>query len=301
MSILSIESLSVRYRGAAAVSVKDVSCEINLGEVVALTGENGAGKSTLIHTLNGSLKPSNGHVFMHGSDIVSRPSIARRLTATMRQSNTPIRGMTPRQAVVNAALLRGMPLKESRHRADSLFKALNMEDQAEKPGESLSGGIRRLTNLAVTLVQDTPIVLLDEPTNDVDPSRRSLLWKLLASLAGQNKLVLVTTHNISEASHYTNRQLIMIKGRIVYDGSVSNIPDNAPWSLIDVPSDTLLPESLEKLVVAKNSECLTLSIPQDGEGLASLLDRLRDVAPNVTVRRSRSFESLFEEYRKKEQ
>jgi len=278
-----------------------VSCNIKSGEIVALTGENGAGKSTLIHVLNGSLKPSKGQVLLDGNDIVPHPGTARRMSATMRQSNTPIRGMTPRQAVINAALLRGASPTESQHRADGLFEALDMTEKADQPGESLSGGIRRLTNLAVTLVQDTPVVLLDEPTNDVDPSRRSLLWKLLASLGSKGKLVLVTTHNIDEAARYTNRQLIMTHGRIVYDGSVKDMTSTGDWTLIDIPSDSQLPASLESLISERTPEHITISIPKGDGELPRILELLRTVTPNATIRQDRSFESLFETYRKKEQ
>ncbi|MDY4678394.1 MAG: ABC transporter ATP-binding protein [Bifidobacterium tsurumiense] len=278
-----------------------MSCDIKSGEIVALTGENGAGKSTpdsraqrQPQTLQGPSPPGRKRHRPHAGT-------ARHMSATMRQSNTPIRGMTPRQAVINAALLRGASPTESQHRADGLFEALDMTEKADQPGESLSGGIRRLTNLAVTLVQDTPVVLLDEPTNDVDPSRRSLLWKLLASLGSKGKLVLVTTHNIDEAARYTNRQLIMAHGRIVYDGSVKDITSTGDWTLIDIPSDSQLPASLESLISERTPEHITISIPKGDGELPRILELLRTVTPNATIRQDKSFESLFETYRKKEQ
>lgn len=298
--MLTINDVTVRYSGAKKLSVQQVSLNISAGEIVGLTGDNGAGKSTLIRVINGSLRPSTGQVLINDVDIVDKPSHARRMTATMRQTNTPIRGMTPRQAVVNAGLIRGIPISQARAKARELFAALEMEEVADSPGEVLSGGMRRLTNLATTIAQEAPMVLLDEPTNDVDPARRHLLWKLVASLRDTGRTVLICTHNIDEAARYTSRQIIMSHGQLVHDGSIDDAFTASRWAFIDVPSDVTLPENLAALVTQRMSGSVTLAVPEGEAELNKLLEQLRSLSPSVTVRQNHSFESIFETHLERE-
>lgn len=302
MESLRVDNISVRYKGSSRLAVRNASLSIAPGELVALTGDNGAGKSTLMRVMNGSLRPSSGKVVIGRTDVVVHPAHARRATATMPQSNTPIRGITPRQAVVNAALIGGISLANARKRADELFGALDMQAAADSAGEELSGGMRRLTNLAATLAQGTPIVLLDEPTNDVSPSRRPLLWKLLNALTEGGTTVFISTHNIDEAVRYSTRQIIMMRGEIVYSGTADRLLPKGRWSFIDIPSDTALPEDINSLVVERSPKIITLAVPEEKcalsqvDTLSRVLEQLKTVTQTVDIRQQRSFSSIFDSY-----
>lgn len=293
--MLTAKNVSVQYRRSKNRALEGVSFQILPGELVALTGDNGAGKSTLISVLNGSLRPSAGGVYIDETNISAKPQAARRATATMQQTNTPIRGLTPMQTVINSAMVRGAPYRQARRSAEQIFDALDMSTVADNPGESLSGGLRRLTNFCAAAVQNVELLLLDEPTNDVSPSRRALLWKYVSSLCEAGRSVLVSTDNLSEAADYTQRQIVMASGKIVYDGAVDKSLSTARgWTLIEVPLGTQLPVDLELSVINRGPDTVTLEVPDVPAQLSNILLQLQTKTERVTLRRVPSFEAIFQ-------
>ena len=214
--MLSLREVSKAYRGGKKAN-DAVSLDLRPGELVALLGHNGAGKSTLLKQIIGVLKPSSGSITYGPLDFVADPASARLYAATMPQDYSPLEGVTPYQAITSIAKIRGMNRRRARAAAEELIELLDIAAWRDIRGTKLSGGLRRLTSYAMATVARTEILLIDEPTNDVDPPRRELLWSHLRGLADEGRIVFVVTHNLMEVQRVADRCVLMDQGRIVTD------------------------------------------------------------------------------------
>ncbi|WP_344008159.1 ABC transporter ATP-binding protein, partial [Isoptericola halotolerans] len=167
--VLVVEGVTKRFGAVTANAA--ISIRVRAGEVVGLLGHNGAGKTTLVSQIVGLLRPDAGEIRVAGVDAVAHPGTARRLVALQAQGQVPLDGLTPRTAVELAGRLRGLPRREARRAAERLAVELDITewiDQRALPeGRGLSGGVRRLAGFAMTVAAPAPLVVLDEPTNDV--------------------------------------------------------------------------------------------------------------------------------------
>ncbi|RNL80583.1 ABC transporter ATP-binding protein [Halostreptopolyspora alba] len=208
-----------------------ISLQVRPGQVLGLLGHNGAGKTTLINQVVGLLRPTAGEITLDGHDLVANPAQARRSCALMPQAHAPLDGVTPRQAVETIGRIRGAPRARARERTSELLAELGIEEWADTIGERLSGGVRRLAAFAMAAVRPGHVVMLDEPTNDVDPVRRRLLWGQVRVLAEAGYAVLLVTHNVAEAERSVDRLAIMDRGRIVAKGTPAELRERAVGEL----------------------------------------------------------------------
>ena len=216
--VLQIEHLTKVYRRKVRAN-DGVSLDVAAGEVVGLLGHNGAGKTTLLNQVIGLSRPTSGSIAIDGTDVVTNPAHARRLCSMQPQSHAPLEGVTPRQVIEIVARLRGASRQRARQRTAELIAALQLEPWARTVGERLSGGIRRLTAFCLAAAEPGRVVMLDEPTNDVDPVRRRLLWQQVRALADAGSAVLLVTHGVAEAERVVDRLVILHHGRIVAEGT----------------------------------------------------------------------------------
>ena len=221
---LQIRHLSKCYPGGVTAN-DDVNLSLSAGTVGALLGPNGAGKTTLVNTVIGLLAPSSGTITIDGHDVVADDHAARRLCSFQPQAQMSFDGLTSRKAIELVGRLRGGKRSVVRQRTDSLIEALDMTKWAKVDGARLSGGLKRLTGFAMAAVVPGRLVLLDEPTNDVDPIRRRLLWAQVRAMADEGSTVLVVTHNLDEVESICDRFIVMGQGKIVGDTSPGSIPD----------------------------------------------------------------------------
>jgi ABC-2 type transport system ATP-binding protein len=201
----------------------DVTIEVLAGEVFGLLGHNGAGKTTLLNQVVGIAKPTSGRIRVGGVDAVADPSSARRLCSLQPQSQAPLDGVAPRAAIELMARSRGADRHRARRRAAELLVALDIGTWADARGERLSGGVRRLTAFAMAAAEPGRLVMLDEPTNDVDPVRRRLLWAQVRALADDGCAVVLVTHNVVEAERAVGRLAILDRGRVVAHGTPAEL------------------------------------------------------------------------------
>jgi len=216
--LLSVEGVTKIYRGGLKAN-DDVSLDIRPGEVFGLLGPNGAGKTTLVNQINGLLKPTSGRILLGGVDVVRHPSRARRLCSYLPQAQVPIDAIPARRAVELIGRIRGGETRAVRERADRLLNALEIDEWSGKLGSRLSGGVRRLVSFAMATVWPGPLVILDEPTNDVDPLRRRLMWHEIRRMADEGSSILLVTHNVLEAERSVDRLAVLDKSRIVAQGT----------------------------------------------------------------------------------
>lgn len=215
-TVLTIKNLTKLYRKNTKAN-NNISLSFESGEIIALIGHNGAGKTTLLNQVIGLVKPTNGEILINGIDIVNRPSLARKLISSMPQFQVPIKGVSVYQAIESILRVKGFSKIVSKEKTINIIKELQIDDWKNVAGEKLSGGLQRLTSFAMTVTSDSPIVLLDEPTNDVDPIRRILMWKYLRKLTDNGVIVIIVTHNLLEVEKYADRYILLDKGCVKED------------------------------------------------------------------------------------
>lgn len=220
--LLDISNVTKDYRRGVRAN-DDISFSVSAGEVCGLLGHNGAGKTTLLNQIVGLLKPTSGSIHLGGRDAVADPDMARQFCSFQPQSQAPLEGVTPRQAIELMARIRGADRRSARARADQLIAALDLAEWADKRGDKLSGGVKRLTAFCMAAALPGRLVMFDEPTNDVDPVRRRLLWQQIRELAEDGCGVVLVTHNVLEAERAVENLVILDKGRVVAQGSPAQL------------------------------------------------------------------------------
>jgi ABC-2 type transport system ATP-binding protein len=224
-TLLKTDDLCKSYVKGVLVN-DNVSLSLNRGEIFGLLGPNGAGKTTLVRQMIGLAKPDSGSIKIDDIDIVAHPGYARQACSFQAQTQVPIAGLTARQAIELVGEVRGGDAKSVGKRAEELLKYLEMEEWSRKPSEVFSGGVRRLVAFCMAAVVPGRIVILDEPTNDIDPLRRRLLWQQVRNLVNMGSTVLLVTHNVLEAERAVDRLAIMDHGKVVSMGTPGSLKGN---------------------------------------------------------------------------
>ena len=216
-----VKNLKKSY--SSKIVTDNISVTFYSGQIVALIGHNGAGKTTFLNQLNGLILSDSGSIQINGIDVTNHPNQARELVSSMPQFQVPIKGVTIQEAVECIGALKGMKKSDIQSSSNQLISYLNLEKWRHTTGEKLSGGLQRLTSFAMSVVDTPSIVILDEPTNDVDPYRRMLMWRHLRNLANQASTIIIVTHNLFEVERYADRYLMIDKGQVKKDVNVSDI------------------------------------------------------------------------------
>jgi len=219
---LRIEGLTKRYAGGLLAN-DGIDLTVRPGEVFGLLGPNGAGKTTLVKQIVGLLAPSAGRIALDGHDLVRDPATARERVAYLPQGALPIDSLRAGEAIELVGRIRGGDRASVRRRTAELIASLELGSWSRQVGMRLSGGVRRLIGFVMTCVRPGALVILDEPTNDVDPLRRRLLWKEIGRLAHRGVSVLLVTHNVLEAEQAVDRLAVIDGGRIVAEGTPSSL------------------------------------------------------------------------------
>jgi ABC-2 type transport system ATP-binding protein len=209
------------------VRANDGIClHVEPGEVYGLLGPNGAGKTTLVKQAIGLLKPTSGRITLGRYDLVADPAAARQLCSYLPQAQVPIDSFGAREAIVLCGRIRGGDPAAVARRADELIEALDLGQWRNKRGIGLSGGVKRLVGFAMVTVCPGRVVILDEPTNDVDPLRRRMLWQQIRELGNLGVAVFLVTHNVLEAEKAVDRLAIIDNGRLLAEGTPSSMKAN---------------------------------------------------------------------------
>jgi len=211
-TVLQTQSLTKRYGPLTAVD--GLSLEIFEGEVFGLLGPNGAGKTTSISMLCGLLKPDSGQVIIHGKPITNGDADVRARVGVCPQNIVLWNQLTCLEQMQFIGEMYGMKGPAARRRAAQLLKDLDLEEKRDKPARTLSGGMQRRLNLAMALVHDPEILVLDEPEAGLDPQSRVLVREYVKSLARQ-KTIILTTHNMDEAERMADRVAIIDHGKLL--------------------------------------------------------------------------------------
>jgi ABC-2 type transport system ATP-binding protein len=228
MSAIIAKGVSKRYGPTLALESLDL--EIERGEVFGLLGPNGSGKTTFIRLLAGYLLPTAGHLEIDGCDSV-RDTLRARARIGYVPEAAPVYGnMRVREFLTFMARLRGLPARQVGGAVDRVIDMLALGAVAHRPARVLSRGYRQRTAIAQALVHDPPVVILDEPTNGLDPRQIIEIRELIRSLAGHHT-VIVSSHVLSEVARIADRVAILLDGRLLGVRAIADTPDLEAWFL----------------------------------------------------------------------
>lgn len=211
-TVLQTQLLTKHYGSLTAVD--GLSLEIYEGEVFGLLGPNGAGKTTSISMMCGLLKPDSGQVIVHGKPITNGDSSIRARVGVCPQNIVLWNQLTCLEQMQFIGEMYGLKGKTARQRGTQLLKELDLDEKRDKPARTLSGGMQRRLNLAMALVHDPEILVLDEPEAGLDPQSRVLVREYVKSLA-RRKTIILTTHNMDEAERMADRVAIIDHGKLL--------------------------------------------------------------------------------------
>jgi len=211
-----VEHLRVDFGNTTAVH--DVSFELTFGEVLTILGPNGAGKTTSLTTLLGFRRPTAGLVELHGLNPVAQPAQVNALTGAMLQDGGVWAPMTPEQVISLTASYYRHP----RSGAD-LIDRLALGSVATTPWRRLSGGEKQRTLLALALLGQPRVLILDEPTSGVDPEGRDVIRALIQEEKALGRAIVLTTHELDEAERVSDQVCVIARGRTIMSGSLSDL------------------------------------------------------------------------------
>jgi ABC-2 type transport system ATP-binding protein len=220
--------VSKSYGSIAALA--DIDLSVRSGEVFCLLGPNGSGKTTFIRLLAGYLLPSAGSLRLAGIDVVADPIAARRRIGYVPESVPAYRDMRVREFVSFMARLRGIDAARLSTAVERVVELLNLQAVTEKPIRALSRGYRQRVGLAQALVHEPDVVVLDEPTNGLDPRQIIEVRNLIRSLAGRHT-VLMSSHILGEVGRIADRVGVLLDGRLRGTRTVGDGADLEDWFL----------------------------------------------------------------------
>ena len=219
-NVVTIRGLDHRY--GATHALRGVDLTVAAGECVALLGPNGAGKTTLVGALTGMLAPSAGIARIDGAD-PRRPATRRRLGVVHQQAGFP-RTLKVRELVSGWAVRAGRPASD----ADAVLTEVGLHDLTKRRVTALSGGQQQRLQLAMALVVDPTLLVLDEPTVGLDIDARRRFWATLAARRDRGTAVLLTTHQIEEAAAVADRVVVLHEGTVIASGHPADLTAQLP-------------------------------------------------------------------------
>jgi ABC-2 type transport system ATP-binding protein len=212
--MIKTEHLSKRYESVTAVD--DITFEVRPGEVLGFLGPNGAGKTTTMRMLAGFVTPTAGTASICGHDIAAEPSAAKERLGYLPEGAPSYGEMRVRRFLEFIADLRRLEGSRRRARLDYVIARLQLASVLEQSIETLSKGFRRRVGLAQAIVHDPPVLILDEPTDGLDPNQKFEVRALINEMA-RDKIIVISTHILEEVDAVCNRAIIIARGRIVAD------------------------------------------------------------------------------------
>jgi gliding motility-associated transport system ATP-binding protein len=212
--MIECQALTKQYGRLRAVD--DLSFRVEPGEVLGFLGPNGAGKTTTMRIVAGFLPCTSGRALVCGFDVETQGVEAKRRLGYLPEGAPSYPEMTPRSFLEFVADARGMPADKRRQRLDEVFALLHLEKVLEQSIDTLSKGYRRRVGLAQAILHDPEVLILDEPTDGLDPNQKHEVRELIGRMA-KSKIIVISTHMLEEVEAVCNRAIIIAQGRILAD------------------------------------------------------------------------------------
>lgn len=275
-----ISAKNLRKTFESVEAVKDVSFDVEPGQVLGLLGPNGAGKTTTINMITTLLDIDGGAATVGGFDVQAQPDVVRQLIGLAGQSAAVDEKLTARENLELFGRLYKIPKVDREGRIDVLIEQFDLGDFADRPASTYSGGERRRLDVVAALVAEPPAVFLDEPTTGLDPRSRAELWDTVRTLAASGVAIVLSTQYLEEADQLADEILVIDAGRIVAQGTPDTLKRDLEQDVLEVEvgSRTDLDAALDILgtdvVSSTDTEAHLIDIPVTN-GAESSLDVLR--------------------------
>ena len=226
MSILQTSKLVKKYKKAEVVS--GVSIQIKEGEIVGLLGPNGAGKTTTFYMITGMITPSSGRVTLDEQEITNMPMYKRAKLgiAYLAQEASVFTKLSVEDNLRLALEFTPLSKEEQKNRLEKLLEEFSIAHKRRNIANTLSGGERRRTEIARSLVSDPKFILLDEPYAGIDPIAVDEIQKIILKLKEKGIGVLITDHNVRETLSITDRSYLLYEGKVLFSGSSKDLSED---------------------------------------------------------------------------
>ena len=228
--MLKVKDLKKRFGDFEAV--KGVSFSVNEGEVLGFLGPNGAGKSTTMRMITGFLPPTDGTAVICGHDITADPIAAKAALGYLPESAPSYKAMTVRDYLAFIAEVRGLA-DVRKAVADVVVKA-KLEKVAGQTIETLSKGYRQRTAFAAAIIHDPKVLIMDEPTDGLDPNQKFTVREMIKEMAAQGKAIIISTHILEEVDAVCTRAVVIAHGELKADGTPAELKAMDPSGKLDV-------------------------------------------------------------------
>jgi ABC-2 type transport system ATP-binding protein len=223
-----IEAIGLRKRFGEIVAVDGISLKVARGEVLGFLGPNGAGKSTTMKMLTGFLEPDQGEARVAGLDVFAAPKLAKAKLGYLPEGAPFYSDMTARAFLTFIAEIRGFDRDEARRRVGAAVEKTQLASVLEQKIETLSKGFKRRVAIAQAILHDPEVLIMDEPTDGLDPNQKHQVRRLISEMAA-DKAIIVSTHILEEVDAVCSRAVIINRGRIVADGTAEDLMRRLPY------------------------------------------------------------------------
>lgn len=203
-------------------AVRNVSFEVNHGEVLGFLGPNGAGKSTTMKMITGFLEPTDGTVEVNGYDVLENPIAVKRSIGYLPEGAPAYGEMTVRTFLNFIADIRQLSGSSRQKRIDEVVDIINIKDVIDQSIETLSKGFKRRVGLAQAILHDPNVLILDEPTDGLDPNQKHEVRKLIKEMS-EDKAIIISTHILEEVDAVCSRAIIISSGELLFDGTPTEL------------------------------------------------------------------------------
>lgn len=221
MSVPAYEIIDLvkRYRTDQPPANDHISLSVHQGEVFGLLGPNGAGKTTLVRQMAGLIKPTSGTIHLFGHDVIKESARIGQHVAVQPQGFALPRTVGAEALLEVTGQIRGLSPSAARQETAQLLEEFALAPYARRSFDHLSGGLRRLLAISSTLIGRRPVLIFDEPTNDLDPEIRRVVWEHIRASANAGSCVVLVTHNVIEAEQALDRVAIIRAGKVLAMGT----------------------------------------------------------------------------------
>jgi ABC-2 type transport system ATP-binding protein len=233
-------------------AVRGVSFAVRHGEVLGFLGPNGAGKSTTMKMITGFLEPTAGTVEVNGHDVIDDPLAVKRCIGYLPEGAPCYGEMTVARFLDFVAEIRGLDGAERKSRIADVVKRIHLEGVLEQSIETLSKGFKRRVGVAQAILHDPDVLVMDEPTDGLDPNQKHEVRSLIQDMA-REKAIVISTHILEEVNAVCTRAIIIAAGRLLFDGTPSELCAQSPQGDIDEAFRRLTQESYERYGEARES------------------------------------------------
>jgi ABC-2 type transport system ATP-binding protein len=226
LSLKLIDANNLKKSFGDFVAVDNIDLSVNRGEVVGFLGPNGAGKSTTMKMLTGFLEPDSGDIFINNIDLKSHPLDAKQFIGYLPEGAPSYSDMEVSEFLSFVGKMRGINNKNILNsRLDDMANQINLKDVWNRPIETLSKGFKRRVGIAQALIHDPDILILDEPTDGLDPNQKHEMRNLIKTIS-KNKAIVISTHILEEVEAVCSRAVIIANGKLLANEKPVNLGKN---------------------------------------------------------------------------